>query len=143
VADVYVQLCGHLLGDHGDTMLMANSVEGRYPFLGNEVVALGLRTADADKVVDFEGKACLKAAYADIVPRQVVRRAKQGFTAYGLDAISDERTLARWRTLVEASGVFRADALEALAADRTPDKWDVRLSVLSSSMVIDELGLTL
>ncbi|GIF12950.1 asparagine synthase (glutamine-hydrolyzing) [Actinoplanes teichomyceticus] len=143
VADVYVQLGGHLLGDHGDTALMANSVEGRYPFLGNAVVDLGLRTADADKVADFEGKACLKAAYAGIVPRQVVSRAKQGFTAYGLDAISDERTLAGWRDLVAASGVFTADVLGALAADRTPDKWDVRLSVISISMVIDELGLTL
>jgi asparagine synthase (glutamine-hydrolysing) len=143
VADVYVQLGGHLLGDHGDTALMANSVEGRYPFLGNAVVALGLRTADTDKVADFEGKACLKAAYADVVPRQVVNRAKQGFTAYGLDAISDDRTLAGWRDLVAATGVFSADVLGALAGDRTQDKWDVRLSVISISVVIDELGLKL
>jgi asparagine synthase (glutamine-hydrolysing) len=141
IADVYVQLGGHLLGDHGDTMLMANSVEGRYPFLGNAVVALALRTADAEKVADFEGKACLKAAYAGIVPAAVGQRAKQGFTAYGLDAVADGRMLAGWRDLVAASGVFRPDALDRLAADRTPDKWDVRLSVLSASMVIDELGL--
>jgi asparagine synthase (glutamine-hydrolysing) len=55
IADVYVQLSGHLLGDHGDTMLMANSVEGRYPFLGNPVVSLGLRIGDHAKVADFEG----------------------------------------------------------------------------------------
>lgn len=143
VADVYVQLGGHLLGDHGDTALMANSVEGRYPFLGNGVVELGLRTADSEKVADFEGKACLKAAYASVVPRQVVDRAKQGFTAYGLDAVGDDRTLAGWRDLVAATGVFRDGVLDALAADRTPDKWDVRLSVISISMVMDELGLTL
>ena len=141
IADVYVQLSGHLLGDHGDTMLMANSVEGRYPFLGNAVVALGLRTADDDKVADFEGKACLKAAYAGIVPQPVLRRAKQGFTAYGLAATADERLLSDWRDLVAASGVFRPDSLDRLAADRTPDKWDVRLSLISISMVVDELGL--
>ncbi|CAA9255160.1 MAG: Asparagine synthetase [glutamine-hydrolyzing] [uncultured Corynebacteriales bacterium] len=141
IADVYVQLSGHLLGDHGDTMLMANSVEGRYPFLGNPVVELALRVPDGDKVADFEGKACLKAAYADLVPRRVVERAKQGFTAYGLPAVADDRMLAAWRDLVAASGVFRPDALAALGADRTPDKWDVRLSVVSISMVIDELGL--
>jgi asparagine synthase (glutamine-hydrolysing) len=141
IADVYVQLAGHLLGDHGDLMLMANSVEGRYPFLGNAVVALALRTRDEDKVADFEGKACLKAAYADLVPRPVLTRAKQGFTAYGLAAVADGRMLARWRDLVAASGVFRPDALDGLAADPTPDKWDVRLSVASISMIIDELGL--
>ncbi|MGW0562820.1 asparagine synthase (glutamine-hydrolyzing) [Streptomyces sp. NPDC003016] len=141
IADVYVQLGGHLLGDHGDAMLMANSVEGRYPFLGNDVVSLALRTGDDEKVADFEGKASLKAAYADIVPQSVLRRAKQGFTAYGLDAMADERRLSDWKGLVEASGVFLPDSLDALAADPTPDKWDVRLSVISISTVIDELGL--
>jgi len=143
IADVYVQLGGHLLGDHGDTMLMAQSVEGRYPFLGNEVVALGLRAGDDEKVADFEGKACLKAAYEDILPQPVLRRAKQGFTAYGLDAVADDRLRARWRDLVAASGVFRPEAVDALDADRTPDKWDLRLSLISISVVIDELGLRL
>lgn len=143
IADVYVQLSGHLLGDHGDAMLMANSVEGRYPFLGNSVVSLGLRIGDDAKVADFEGKACLKAAYADIVPKSVLQRAKQGFTAYGLSAVTDDRTLSNWRDLVAASGIFPPNSLDGLGADRTPDKWDVRLSLISISMVIDELGLRL
>ncbi|HEY5832845.1 asparagine synthase (glutamine-hydrolyzing) [Streptomyces sp.] len=143
IADVYVQLGGHLLGDHGDAMLMANSVEGRYPFLGNSMVSLALGVGDDDKVADFEGKACLKAAYAGIVPRPVLQRAKQGFTAYGLAAVADDRMLSNWRDLVEASGIFLPDSLDGLGADRTPDKWDVRLSLISISMVIDELGLRL
>lgn len=143
IADVYVQLSGHLLGDHGDTMLMANTVEGRYPFLGNSMVSLGLRVADEEKVADFEGKACLKAAYDGIVPRPVLQRAKQGFTAYGLSALADDRMLANWRDLVAASGIFRPDALDELSADRMADKWDVRLSLISISMIIDELGLQL
>lgn len=143
VADVYVQLGGHLLGDHGDSMLMANSVEGRYPFLGNPMVSLAMRVGDDEKVADFEGKACLKAAYAGIVPRSVLRRGKQGFTAHGLPAVADRRAMAGWRDLVAATGVFSPDSLDRLADDRTPDKWDARLSVISTSMVIDELGLRL
>nr|WP_145489407.1 MULTISPECIES: asparagine synthase (glutamine-hydrolyzing) [Streptomyces] len=141
IADVYVQLSGHLLGDHGDMMLMANSVEGRYPFLGEPVVTLALGIPDERKVADFEGKACLKEAYEGIVPERILHRAKQGFTAYGLADTADERTMARWRDLVAATGVFRPDALTALAADPTPDKWDVRLSLISISAIIDELGL--
>lgn len=141
IADVYVQMSGHLLGDHGDTMLMANSVEGRYPFLGNSMVSLGLRTGDDDKVADFEGKACLKEAYAGLVPRSVLTRGKQGFTAYGLASVADDRMLADWRELVAASGVFAPDSLDRLEADPVPDKWDARLSLISISMVIDELGL--
>lgn len=140
VADVYVQLGGHLLGDHGDAMLMANSVEGRYPFLGNSMVSLALRVADDEKMADFEGKACLKEAYAGIVPESVLRRPKQGFTAHGLDSVTDDHVWARWRDLVAASGVFRPEALDAR---RNPGKWDPRVSLISTSMVIDELGLRL
>jgi asparagine synthase (glutamine-hydrolysing) len=143
IADVYVQLSGHLLGDHGDTMLLANSVEGRYPFLGNAVVELGLRTGDAAKVADFEGKACLKAAYRGLIPRTVLERAKQGFTAYGLSALADDQLTGHWRDLVAASGIFRSDALDESAADPMADKWDVRLSLISISVIIDELGLRL
>ncbi|WNV92172.1 asparagine synthase (glutamine-hydrolyzing) [Umezawaea sp. Da 62-37] len=140
IADVYVQLGGHLLGDHGDAMLMANSVEGRYPFLGNSMVELASRVADDEKMADFEGKACLKAAYAGIVPESVLRRAKQGFTAHGLSSVEDDRVWARWRDLVAASGVFRPDALDI---GGTPGKWDPRVSLISTSMIIDELGLRL
>ncbi|MCX4237083.1 asparagine synthase (glutamine-hydrolyzing) [Streptomyces ortus] len=141
VADTSVQLGSHLLGDHGDAMLMANSVEGRYPFLGNPVVDLALRVGDDEKVADFEGKACLKAAYAGLVPDSVLRRAKQGFTAHGLSAVAPDHLMARWRDLVAASGVFRTDALERIAARGAEGKWDTRLSVISISTVIDELGL--
>ncbi|OXM52861.1 asparagine synthase (glutamine-hydrolyzing) [Amycolatopsis alba] len=138
VADVSVQLGGHLLGDHGDAMLMANSVEGRYPFLGNPVVELALRIGDEEKVVDFEGKACLKSAYAGIVPESVLRRAKQGFTAHALSALDQDDLMDGWRDLVAAGGVFRADALDRIEAG---GKGDARLSVISISAVIDELGL--
>src|SRR5690554_2157340 len=55
ITDVYVQLAGHLLGDHGDSMVMANSIEGRYPFLGNDVVDQALQVSDGAKVANFEG----------------------------------------------------------------------------------------
>jgi asparagine synthase (glutamine-hydrolysing) len=143
VADVYVQMCGHLLGDHGDSMVMANSIEGRYPFLGNPVVSLALRTPDAAKVVDFEGKACLKNAYQGIVPDSVLRRGKHGFTAYDLRSGLDARTWAAWRELVAASGVFAADCLDADPRTTQREKFDFRLSVISIAMVMDELGLRL
>jgi asparagine synthase (glutamine-hydrolysing) len=140
IADVYVQLSGHLLGDHGDAMLMGNSVEGRYPFLGNSVVSLALRIDDSDKVVDFEGKSCLKSAYEGVVPECVLRRAKHGFTAYDLRSVTDQRTWADWRDLVTASGVLAPDCLDT-APTRGIDRWDFRLSAISISMVIDELAL--
>ncbi|QNP67663.1 asparagine synthase (glutamine-hydrolyzing) [Streptomyces genisteinicus] len=143
IADVYVQMSGHLLGDHGDSMLMENSVEGRYPFLGNRVVSLALQVEDTAKVVDFEGKWCLKDAYAGIVPESVLRRGKHGFAAYDLGSVADARTWDDWRGLVEASGVFAPGCLGAPAGSGVPGKWDLRLSAISVAIVMDELGLGL
>ncbi|MFI6690408.1 asparagine synthase (glutamine-hydrolyzing) [Streptomyces sp. NPDC050433] len=143
IADVYVQLSGHLLGDHGDSMLMKNSIEGRYPFLSNSLVSLALKMDDDVKQVDFEGKACLKSAYKGIVPDSVLRRGKHGFTAYDLRSVTDSRTWGDWYSLVEASGIFRPDCLDRPADLSVPDKWDFRLSAISIAMVIDELGLEL
>ncbi|MEU9041628.1 MULTISPECIES: asparagine synthase (glutamine-hydrolyzing) [unclassified Kitasatospora] len=143
VSDVYVQLAGHLLGDHGDSMVMKNSIEGRYPFLGNEVVSLALRTADSAKVVDFEGKACLKSAYRGIVPDSVLQRGKHGFTAYDLRSVVDARTWDDWRGLVEAGGLFVPGSLDTVPAQGGADKWDFRLSLISIAMVMDELALGL
>ncbi|MER5749393.1 asparagine synthase (glutamine-hydrolyzing) [Streptomyces sp. NPDC002088] len=143
VADVYVQLSGHLLGDHGDSMLMGSSVEGRYPFLGNGIVALAQRTGDGQKMVDFEGKACLKSAYEGIVPESVLRRGKHGFTAYDLRDVTDRRTWDRWRDLVEAGGIFPTGCLDTDPRSRAAEKWDFRLSAISIAIVMDELGLAL
>ncbi|MGW1143952.1 asparagine synthase (glutamine-hydrolyzing) [Streptomyces sp. NPDC002454] len=143
IADVYVQMSGHLLGDHGDSMLMGSSVEGRYPFLGNAVVSLAQRVADEAKVVDFEGKACLKSAYDGIVPQSVLRRGKHGFTAYDLRSVTGERTWSDWRGLVEASGVLAPGCLDASSDRGGTVKWDFRLSAISVAMIMDELGLSL
>lgn len=143
IADVYVQMSGHLLGDHGDSMLMGNSIEGRYPFLGNAVVSLALQVEDTAKVVDFEGKACLKSAYAGIVPESVLHRGKHGFTAYDLRSVADARTWDDWHGLVEASGIFTPGCLDTPAGQGGADKWDFRLSAISVAIVMDELGLGL
>lgn len=143
IADVYVQLSGHLLGDHGDSMLMRNSIEGRYPFLGNSVVAVALQIDDSAKVVDFEGKSCLKSAYEGIIPESVLRRGKHGFTAYDLRSVTGARTWDDWRGLVEASGVLAHDCLETVSCPGPSDKWDFRVSAISIAMVMDELALGL
>ncbi|MFI1258308.1 asparagine synthase-related protein [Streptomyces netropsis] len=57
------------------------------------MVDLALRVGDDEKVAGFEGKACLKSAYAGVVPEAVLRRAKQGFTAHGLSALADDHLM--------------------------------------------------
>jgi asparagine synthase (glutamine-hydrolysing) len=81
--DVKLRLTDHLLGDHGDRMTMANSVEGRYPFLDLDFVRLATAIPPGLKLRDLEEKHILKRAAAGLVPAQVAAREKFPFTAPG------------------------------------------------------------
>src|SRR5260370_83957 len=74
-----LRLADHLLADHGDRMVLANSVEGRYPFLDVEVVDLVRQIPPALKVRDFTEKYILKQAAGELLPREIVNREKFGF----------------------------------------------------------------
>jgi asparagine synthase (glutamine-hydrolysing) len=64
-----------------DKMTMANSVEARAPFLDRELVELALALPPDLKVRNGEGKYLLKKAVTPLLPREVIERPKQGFSA--------------------------------------------------------------
>lgn len=62
-----------------DRMTMAHSVEGRVPFLDTRLVELALHVPAAIKIKGGEPKYLLKRAVEGIIPREIIRRKKQGF----------------------------------------------------------------
>ncbi len=52
----------------GDRMLMANSVEGRFPFLDRDVVEFAMALPARHKLLGLDEKHILKRAFADVVP---------------------------------------------------------------------------
>ena len=74
-------LPGYILASQGDRMLMANSVEGRFPFLDAEVVALANMLPARHKLLGLEEKYLLKRAFADVLPREILQRPKQPYRA--------------------------------------------------------------
>ena len=78
-ADHTTYLSGDLL-PKTDRMTMAHSVEARSPFLDFEWVEWTARLPLKYKVRGFQTKWLLKAAFADILPAEIVRRGKQGFS---------------------------------------------------------------
>ncbi|HYJ27528.1 MAG TPA: asparagine synthase (glutamine-hydrolyzing) [Nocardioides sp.] len=72
-------LPGYILSSQGDRMLMANSVEGRFPFLDKEVVELANRLPARHKLCGLDEKHLLKIAFEDLVPEQIRRRPKQPY----------------------------------------------------------------
>jgi len=74
-------LSGYLLSSQGDRMLMAHSVEGRFPFLDDDVIALANSLPDSYKLRVLDEKHVLKRVAEPIVPSEIVSRIKQPFRA--------------------------------------------------------------
>ncbi len=119
-------LPGYILASQGDRMLMANSVEGRFPFLDPNVVAYSNALPARHKLFGLEEKALLKHAFADLVPEAIRNRPKQPYRAP--DAASfftgdrpDWLETALSREAVLAAGIFepgQVDGVMSKAARR-------------------------
>lgn len=72
-------LPGYILSSQGDRMLMASSVEGRFPFLDKDVIELANRLPARHKLCGLDEKHLLKIAFADLVPEQIRARPKQPY----------------------------------------------------------------
>ena len=62
-------------------MLMAHSIEGRYPYLDPEVVEFGASLAARHKLFGLEEKWILRQAFADLIPASITSRPKQPYRA--------------------------------------------------------------
>ncbi|MFW0795342.1 asparagine synthase (glutamine-hydrolyzing) [Gordonia sp. CPCC 205515] len=74
-------LAGYILSSQGDRMLMANSVEGRFPFLDRNVVDFANALPAHHKLFGLEEKYLLKRAFADVIPDEILHRPKQPYRA--------------------------------------------------------------
>ncbi len=74
-------LASYLLSSQGDRMLMAHSVEGRFPFLGSAVIELANALPAAYKLRGLDEKHVLKRAARGLVPDEILRRPKQPYRA--------------------------------------------------------------
>jgi asparagine synthase (glutamine-hydrolysing) len=74
-------LAGYLLASQGDRMLMAHSVEGRFPFLDPEVMSLAASLPPAYQLRVLDEKHILKKAAGALVPAEILARKKQPYRA--------------------------------------------------------------
>jgi asparagine synthase (glutamine-hydrolysing) len=109
-------LAGYLLSSQGDRMLMAHSVEGRFPFLDSNVIALADSLPDSYKVRVLDEKHVLKRAAAEAVPAEILARKKQPYRAPDAAALIDAPYLDDLLSEKEVreAGVFQAEPVAQL-----------------------------
>lgn len=74
-------MSGYLLSSQGDRMAMANSVEGRYPFLDYRVIEFCNKLPDNFKLIGLNEKFILKKISSNIIPDSIAKRVKQPYRA--------------------------------------------------------------
>ena len=72
-------LPGYILSSQGDRMSMANSIEGRFPFLDHRVVEFAARLPLHYKIRGLTEKHILKKAMKKYLPANIVKRTKQPY----------------------------------------------------------------
>jgi asparagine synthase (glutamine-hydrolysing) len=81
--DFKLRIADHLLGDHGDRMTFAHGVEGRYPFLDQDLIDFVTRLPPALLTADGREKYPLREVAARYVPEQVLARETFSFVGPG------------------------------------------------------------
>lgn len=71
----------YLLSSQGDRMAMANSIEGRYPFLDHRVIEFSMKLNPDLKLKGLNEKYLLKHMMKDRLPKSILNRSKQAYRA--------------------------------------------------------------
>lgn len=74
-------LAGYLMSSQGDRMLLGHSVEGRFPFLDPQVIALANSLPDDFKLRVLDEKHVLKEVARGLIPDGIRQRQKQPYRA--------------------------------------------------------------
>ena len=119
--EVRTLLSGYLLSSQGDRMLMAHSVEGRFPFLDHDVVTFCNALPSRYKLRVLDEKHLLKRAARGLVPREILERPKQPYRAPDAASFVGDAAPAWIHEVLDPSaireaGMFDPDAVTALVA---------------------------
>lgn len=112
-------MSGYLLCSQGDRMLMANSVEGRFPFLDHRLIEFAARIRPSLLMRGLNEKYLLKKAMGAELPAAIVRRPKQPYRAPGVPAFfegqwSDEVRELLSKQVVDRYGYFDGARVQRL-----------------------------
>jgi asparagine synthase (glutamine-hydrolysing) len=138
--DFKLRLADHLLGDHGDRMALANSVETRYPFLDEGVIECARNLPPDLALRDFEEKYLVKLVADGYVPAPIVAREKFAFQANAspdlirLDQTWADSYLSPRR--IRREGYFDPDAIKRLRGRYADKEFSLNLLVEDDLLMV-------
>lgn len=131
-------MSGYLLSSQGDRMAMANSVEGRYPFLDYRVVEFCMALPERFKLNGLTEKFLLKKAMQNRIPENIIRRSKQAYRAPVKSVFLSEKSPEYVKEMLSESftskvGVFNYESVSNLLT---------RIKKTGTSTEVDNMVIT-
>jgi asparagine synthase (glutamine-hydrolysing) len=124
--EIRTLMSGYLLSAQGDRMLMANSIEGRFPFLDRDVMELAGRLPDSYKLRGLDEKHVLKRIAAGAIPEEIRKRPKQPYRAPDALAFVGDGAPAWIAEVVTPTALREAGVFEPSAGARLWEKCRAR-----------------
>ncbi|MDB4956839.1 MAG: hypothetical protein JWO36_4408 [Myxococcales bacterium] len=144
--DQYVEirtlLSGYLLAAQGDRMAMASSIEGRFPFLDINVVALAASLPADYKLRVLDEKHVLKRAAEGLVPDSIIKRPKQPYRAPDALAFCGKGTPAWIADELSPQAIAACGVFDPIAVARLWRKCDSLSSDAGQLSNADNMALT-
>lgn len=115
-------MAGYLLCSQGDRMLMANSVEGRFPFLDHRVIEFANRVDPRLKMHVLQEKYLLKQAMRRYLPETILGRYKQPYRAPDIASFTGEKVPEFVADLMSETHLRRVGLFDAAKTARLVQK---------------------
>jgi asparagine synthase (glutamine-hydrolysing) len=131
-------MSGYLLSSQGDRVGMANSIEGRYPFLDYRVIEFCSKLPADYKLRILNEKYLLKRVMKNRIPDSIIRRPKQPYRAPIKNAFLSNGSPEYVRTMLSDSytskaGIFDNDSVAGLLS---------KIEKTGTSTEVDNMVLT-
>jgi asparagine synthase (glutamine-hydrolysing) len=146
--EIKLFLPGYLLSTQGDRMLMANSVEGRFPYLDRRVMEFAARMPNYLKMPGLKEKNILKRTFRNELPHEILYRDKQPYRAPIYTSFLGENApdFVRYYLSEEAlakTGIFEPETVRKLVSVGTKrglnEKEEMALmNIISTQALIDQ-----
>ncbi|MFA0812913.1 asparagine synthase (glutamine-hydrolyzing) [Microbulbifer epialgicus] len=138
--DFKLRIADHLLADHGDRVVFANSVEARYPFLDIDLINF-VRTIPPHLMVqNGSEKFLLKQLARKTVPRSIIERNKFSFVAPGSTFLLKNKPdwimgLLSRETIIR-QGIFNPNTIEQLTNNALRGTHDINQTFETDFLMI-------
>lgn len=142
--EVVTLLSGYLISSQGDRMLMAHSVEGRFPFLDSDVMEFCNGLPPRYKLAGLNEKFILKRSARGRVPESIIHRQKQPYRAPDAASFVKPGAPAYVGELLSESALRDAGLFDVRAARGLYEKCVARADKRGDGMVFsnaDNMGI--